>query len=288
VGVIGSVGAGRPLHAGIGQASARSLLFTVLAEFAYADPGRAIPTAALMDVLGLLGVSEHAARQAIARAASAGWITSEKDGRRALWRLSPSTNSLLEKGQARVFSLTAPQRAWDGRWLTIHLGVTLGRGPARNRLESGLRWVGFGSPTPNVWFTPHVDREHEADEIMKAEGLAESSLAMVGVPAGIGMPLEQAVRRAWDLDAVAASHADLLARFAGREVDDSDESLVGHLELADALRRFPYMDPQLPKEMLPNWIGRRAATVLRDLREQWAPAAHRRWRALLEAHASPS
>ena len=32
VGVIGSVGAGRPLHAGIGQASARSLLFTILAE----------------------------------------------------------------------------------------------------------------------------------------------------------------------------------------------------------------------------------------------------------------
>jgi phenylacetic acid degradation operon negative regulatory protein len=135
-----------------------------------------------------------------------------------------------------------------------------------------------------VWFTPHVDREQEANNIIKAEGLTESTLSMIGAPAGAGMPLDQAIRRAWDLEALAASHAQLLARFAGREVDDSDESLVGHLELADALRRFPFVDPQLPKELLPNWIGRRAATVLRDLREQWSPAAHRRWQALLDAH----
>jgi phenylacetic acid degradation operon negative regulatory protein len=281
--VISTVRAGRSLHAGFSHASARSMLFTVLADFAYADPDRRIPTAALMDVLGLVGVSEQAARQAIARAAAAGWITPEKDGRRTLWRLSPSTNSLLEAGQARVFSFTAPQPPWDGRWLTLHLGVSLGRGAARNRLESGLRWTGFGSPTANVWITPHADREQEANDIIEVEGLAEFTLSMIGAPARIGMPLEQVIRRAWDLDAVAASHAELLARFAGREVDDTDGSLVGHLELADALRRFPFMDPQLPKELLPNWIGRRAATVLRDLREQWAPAAHRRWQALLDA-----
>lgn len=280
---VGSVGTGRPLHAGFGHASARSLLFTVLAEFAYPEPKRPIPTAALMDVLGLVGVSEQAARQAIARAAGAGWITSEKDGRRALWRLSPSTNLLMEAGQARVFSFTAPQPPWDGRWLTVHLGISPGRGAARNRLESSLRWAGFGCPTSNVWITPHADREQEANDIVTAEGLAESALSMIGTPAGIGMPLEQAIRHAWDLDAVSASHAELLARFAGRQVDDSDESLVGHLELTDALRRFPFMDPQLPKELLPNWIGRRAATVLRDLREQWAPVAHRRWQALLDA-----
>ncbi|HZS22107.1 MAG TPA: PaaX family transcriptional regulator C-terminal domain-containing protein [Pseudonocardiaceae bacterium] len=281
-------GAGRPLHAGLGQASARSLLFTVLAELVYADPARPIPTAALTDVLALLGVSEHAARQAIARAASAGWITSERDGRRTLWRLSPSTNSLLEAGQSRVFALTAPQPPWDGQWLSVLLGVSLARGAARNRLESGLRWAGFGSPVSNVWITPHTDREQEARQIITAEGLAESALSMIGRPAGIGMPLDEAIRRAWDLDAVAASHTELLARFAGREADDSDESLVGHLELTDALRRFPYMDPQLPMELLPDWIGRRAATVLRDLRRQWASAAHRRWQSLLDAHGAPA
>jgi hypothetical protein len=57
------------------EASARSLLLTVVGEFCYPHDD-AVWTAALIRVLGGLGVESHAARQAITRAADAGWLAS--------------------------------------------------------------------------------------------------------------------------------------------------------------------------------------------------------------------
>jgi phenylacetic acid degradation operon negative regulatory protein len=59
--------------------------------------------------------------------------------------------------------------------------------------------------------------------------------------------------------------------------------LLTHLALVSEWQRFPFMDPQLPEELLPNWIGRRAARLFVSLRERWADAAHSRWREVVEA-----
>jgi phenylacetic acid degradation operon negative regulatory protein len=37
------------------------------------------------------------------------------------------------------------------------------------------------------------------------------------------------------------------------------------------------MDPQLPDELLPDWIGRRAATVIQQRRSEWYEDAQTRW-----------
>ena len=53
--------------------------------------------------------------------------------------------------------------------------------------------------------------------------------------------------------------------------------LFTHVQLVNEWQRFPFLDPQLPKELLPNWIGRRAARTFRERREQWSAAALARW-----------
>src|SRR5690349_7498974 len=53
--------------------SARSLLFTILADVVYRDP-QPVWTASLLYVLKQAGFSEQASRQAIARGAAAGWM----------------------------------------------------------------------------------------------------------------------------------------------------------------------------------------------------------------------
>jgi len=37
------------------------------------------------------------------------------------------------------------------------------------------------------------------------------------------------------------------------------------------------LDPQLPEELLPGWVGREAAEVFWVRQEQWADAAWTRW-----------
>src|SRR5918996_5830576 len=101
----------------VSAGSARSLLLTVLGDFVIPD-GRPVWTSTLVHVLVGVGVEERSARQAIARAASAGWIESERSGRRARWRLTPGGQRYIEEGAERVRSTSAPV-AWDGKWLVI-------------------------------------------------------------------------------------------------------------------------------------------------------------------------
>jgi len=50
------------------------------------------------------------------------------------------------------------------------------------------------------------------------------------------------------------------------------------VQLVNEWQRFPFLDPQLPDALLPNWIGQRAAVVFTELRAAWCEAAQARWR----------
>src|SRR5258708_31193705 len=87
----------------LGLSSARSLLLTVLGEFVL-PAGEPVWTGTLVAALGLLGVAEKAARQALARAAAEGGITSSRHGRLARWRPADPGRRLPTAGARRVYS----------------------------------------------------------------------------------------------------------------------------------------------------------------------------------------
>jgi phenylacetic acid degradation operon negative regulatory protein len=48
------------------------------------------------------------------------------------------------------------------------------------------------------------------------------------------------------------------------------------VRLVDAWRRFPFLDPGLPDDLLPDaWVGHRAAEVFHGRHAEWAPGAMR-------------
>src|ERR1022692_3271759 len=63
----------------VGEASARSLLITVLGEYVL-PRGGSVWTSVLVRALGLLGVAEKSARQALARSAGEGWVSPARFG----------------------------------------------------------------------------------------------------------------------------------------------------------------------------------------------------------------
>src|ERR1700689_4350370 len=98
-----------------GTEISRSVLFTVLGELVLPTGGQAW-TSAFIDVLGRLGIEEKAARQALMRTAADNWLSSERVGRRTVWRLTPASERLLRDGTERIFGFTAGAEGWDGRW----------------------------------------------------------------------------------------------------------------------------------------------------------------------------
>jgi phenylacetic acid degradation operon negative regulatory protein len=256
--------------------SARSLLMTVLGEFVLpaAEP---VWTTTLVDVLAMLGVEEKSARQALARTAAEGWLESERVGRRVRWRLTPQGRRLLETGAARIYSFGADRPDWDGQWLLVLVSVPESLRDLRHRLRTRLTWAGFGAPTPGVWLSPRSDAEADARRILTELALPTTAMSFVGRYGSLG---EQAgmVAAAWDLADLAARYGSFIAEFADLAPDTADAVLRAQTRLVHEWRRFPFLDPQLPRELLPaQWIGARAAALFTERHARWRDPATRHW-----------
>jgi phenylacetic acid degradation operon negative regulatory protein len=256
--------------------SARSLLMTVLGEFALpvAEP---VWTTTLVDVLAMLSVEEKSARQALARTAAEGWLESERVGRRVRWRLTPQGKRLLETGAARIYSFGADGADWDGQWLLVLVSVPESLRDLRHRLRTRLTWAGFGTPTPGVWISPRSDAEADARRILTELTLPTTAMSFVGRYGSLGEQADM-VTAAWDLAELASRYESFIAEFADLVPDSADALLRAQTRLVHEWRRFPFLDPQLPRELLPaHWIGARAADLFADRHARWRDPATRRW-----------
>jgi phenylacetic acid degradation operon negative regulatory protein len=256
-----------------GADTARGLLFTVLGEFVLPNGGAAW-TAAFIDILGRLGVEEKSTRQALMRTAEHGWLHSERIGRRTRWRLTASAEQLLRDGTQRIYGFTSPARDWDGRWLLVTARVPESDRPARHLLRTRLSWAGFGSPAPGVWISTHTDRVDEAERVLSEAGVLDEARIFRGEHVG-GGELATMVRQAWDLDAIEQNYQRFGHDFASTEMSDALTRLV---ELVHSWRRFPWIDPALPRQLLPSeWSGSAAARLFARRHGEWAADARAEW-----------
>ncbi len=270
-----------PRRREIGPSSARSLLLTILGEYVRPQ-GDPVWTGTLVAALRLFGVAEKAARQALARTAAEGWLASTRHGRLARWQLTPAGRGLLTDGAERIYSFGQDAPAWDGRWLIVMVPVPVGAGgssprAARHRIRTRLAWAGFGALPGGVWVCPDPAREAEASRILDEFGLTDAAMSFTARYGSIGAQRD-IVARAWHLSAVEARYSEFIAEFATlRPVTDA-ETLTAQTLLVHEWRRFPFLDPRLPRDLLPAaWPGGDAASLFSARHAQWSGAAGRYW-----------
>ncbi|GIH20484.1 PaaX family transcriptional regulator [Rugosimonospora africana] len=263
----------------VGATSAPSLLLTILGEYVL-PAGRPVWTSALVAALAGLGVEEKASRQSLARTAAEGFIVAERTGRRVRWHLSEPGRRLLTDGAERIYSFAEPTARWDGRWLLVSVAVPDGQRQLRHQLRTRMSWAGFGSPAPGLWVSPNAGREVEAKQIVTDLGLAEAALSFTGPFAGIGGQ-HTLVEQAWNLGELTDRYRAFLDEFTGACPAPGEPTLLAQTRLVHEWRRFPFLDPRLPAELLPrDWIGLRAGTLFRALHDGWHGEAQRHWREL--------
>lgn len=261
-------------------ASARALLMTVLGEYVL-PRGEPVWTAVLVRALGLLGVAEKSARQALLRSSAEGWLRPERHGRRVRWELTGPGRQLLTDGAQRIYSFGRQPRDWDGRWLLLLISVPDAKRELRHRLRTRLAWAGFGALAAGVWVSPDPAREAEARDILTGLGLAGGALSFLGGYGSVGSP-EAVARQAWDLDAVGALYQAFIDGFAGLDPHTGADQLVAQTRLVHAWRRFPFLDPQLPAELLPaGWPGTAAARLFHSRHADWDSGARAHWESML-------
>ena len=262
-----------------GSASARSLLLTVLGEFVH-PARRPVWTATLLEALALLGVEERSARQALTRTANEGLLVSTRHGRRVLWELTPAGGSLLEEGTRRIYGFMRGRGPWDGRWLVLSVPLPETQRRLRHRLRTRLTWLGLGSPTPGLWVSPDATKADAVAGVVDELGLGDHAFAWVGPAGGIGDE-GRLLADAWDLAHVADRYVAFLEDFGARVARSPADAFVAQVELVQAWRGFPFLDPDLPGELLDHdWPGPRAAAVFHDRHATWQATAQAQWQRL--------
>ena len=259
-----------------GAPSARGLLFTLLGEFVLPGDGTAW-TSAVLASFARLGIEEKTTRQALMRTAASGWLDPEKVGRRTRWRLTASAQKMLTEGADRIYSFTGPGESWDGRWLLVYARIPESDRRARHVVQSRLTWAGFGSLGAGLWISPHPDREAEAISVLREAGVAADAHVFVARRSGLA-DVQVMVAAAWDLGAIEDRYEEFIEEFRGTAPADV---LARQVEIVHAWRRFPSIDPVLPRELLPaRWSGLKAARLFADRHQRWSGDAKQEWKRL--------
>jgi phenylacetic acid degradation operon negative regulatory protein len=253
------------------------LLLTILGEFALSADAP-IWTATLIGALGTLRVEEKAARQALARIGAEGILESERVGRKTRWSLSTAGRLILREGANKIYNFMRERPRWDGQWLVLAVTVPDPNRQLRHRLRTRLTWAGLGSPAPGLWVTPNRHAVEEVSTIIDELGLANDAMSWIGGSGTIGEP-QEIVRSAWRLTEVETAYARFIERFSARSPRRGAGTFAAQVELVQDWRRFPFVDPALPLELLNHeWPGLAAAVIFHSCHDEWHRAAQAYWR----------
>jgi len=249
----------------------RSMLFTLYGDYAY-PRNVDLWQGSLVLIGARLGISETALRSAVARLARDGWLASRSVGRRAFYALSKRGIELIKEGTARIYE---PRRGrWDGNWCVLTYAIPENRRARRDRLRRQLAWLGFGALGGGTYVSPRSVGAR-TESLVKEHGVAEFARIFNARFEG-PVEADEMVRRCWNLLAIARRYQRFIARYAplfradqrrGRNgsLDDAT-AFVRRFALTHDFRHFPFIDPDLPPELLPkNWAGSQA----RDLFERY-------------------
>lgn len=244
-----------------------------MGEFLLPSGGLAC-TSTFIDAMDRVGIEPGTTRQALARTAAAGWLSSERVGRQTRWRLTPAGEQLLIEGTKQIYEFAGPTAHWDGRWLLVLTSVPEGDRAGRHLLRSRLTWAGLGNPAPGVWVGTHPDRLAEVEAVLERAGIVGAAQVFVAEHLG-STPVASMVAQPWDLALIEEEYEGFMAEFSSTKAADP---LGRVIELVHAWRRFPWLDPALPRELLPErWRGADAAVLFQDRHQRWTAAATQAW-----------
>jgi phenylacetic acid degradation operon negative regulatory protein len=259
----------------------QSMLFTLYGDY-IVHRGGEVWVGSLIQIAAQFGLSAQAVRSSLSRMSRNGWLRGRRQGNRSYYSLTPKSKRLLEEGARRIF--VRRTGAWDGRWRVLTYSIPERRREVRDDLRKQLTWMGFGPLGSGAWISPHA---LEAEVEALAERLSIRDLVELFTATHVGFADDRALaRRCWDLAALNRRYAAFLAQYQpryethrarlarGERVPES-HCFVERFLLLHEYRRFFFLDPELPVELLPEgWLGAEAAQLFHAYHQLLADPAN--------------
>ena len=252
----------------------QDMVFTLYGDYLRKRGGEAW-TGNLIELLNHFDISAQAVRSTLSRMSKKGWLQSRRVSRYSFYSLTPKCLKLLEEGARRIYQPRS--ESWDGRWHLLIYSIPETKRHLRRRLRRRLLWLGYGSLNHNTWISPR-DMCAELTEVLEALGI-RCYVELFSSEHQAFSSSEEIVTRCWDLERLNEYHAALIARYdplfqeskarlrSGSSLKPQ-ECFTQRFMLVHEYRSSPYVDPNLPLELLPaDWLGERATQLFRQYHE---------------------
>lgn len=270
----------------------QQLIMTIFGLYAR-EEGGALPVAALIRMLGDLGIEEAGVRSSVSRMKRRGILESRKDGATAQYALSVLSLEIIAEGDSRIYSRRRADVA--DRWLLIVFSIPETERAKRHTLRSQLTRMGFGAVAPGVWIAPATLYSETSNRLARL-GLA-SYVELFSVDNLTPEQMAAKVDDWWDLPSLDALYQRFVEQYVpmhqawqsriGAPVsqenkaaqasgqDASGQAFIDYVYMFTQWRRMPFLDPGLPLEFLPaQWSGVRAEQLFSDIHNAIGPLAH--------------
>jgi phenylacetic acid degradation operon negative regulatory protein len=222
---------------------------------------------ALIRLMAPFGISPAAVRQAVSRMSRQGWLTARREGNRAFYAVTERGRSRIEELSPRIYG---PVVEWDGRWRLLVYDVAERHRKRRDRLRKELQVLGWAPLSASIWISP-ADALDAAKEAAQAVDAGNEIQLFSGAYRG---PLSdrELIERCWDLPAIASAYDEFVQRYRPKLDHErqhhslrDEAAFVDRLWLVYDYRKFTYLDPGLPSELLPaHWPGTTAGAIFRE------------------------
>jgi phenylacetic acid degradation operon negative regulatory protein len=257
------------------------MIFTLYGDY-IRHYGNEIWIGSLIRLLKEFGHNEQAVRAAISRMNKQGWVKARKQGNKSYYYLTDRGIKRIEEAAKRIFKLQ--NEKWDGKWRMFMYTIPEEIRSIRDELRKELVWSGFGTITNGCWVSPNKLEKKVYDLIEKYDikPYVHFFVASYDGP----HENEKLVQQSWDLQEINTKYEQFIATYSQKYVIDKNkiaksemtdaECFVERTKLVHEFRKFLFVDPGLPEELLPNkWLGDHAAQLFSDYYRQLAEPASR-------------
>lgn len=259
----------------------RSMIFTLYGDY-ISHYGNEIWIGSLIRLLEEFGHNEQSVRAAISRMGKQGWLTSTKRGNKSYYSLTKMGVARINEASKRIFKLNPSK--WDGSWRMLMYTIPEEKRSIRDELRKELVWSGFGMLLNGCWISPN-NLEKEVNLLIEKYNIKSYVHFFLSEYKG-PKANEILVNSCWDIDELNAKYEEFINEYSKKFVVDKSKILNGQMSDAECFvertklvheyRKFLFIDPGLPEELLMDkWLGRHAAALFSDYYKTLAYPASR-------------
>lgn len=268
--------------------SATSLLLFIYNNYMAKTTKDYIKLSGLIEIMKVFGKNETAIRMSLSRAVKAGVLSNSKQDNEVYYTLTPQGKHAINLWNEGVIHFWKRYKlrnsGWNNKWHFINADFLEGRKDIRAEFLDKLEQCGYVQINTSTWISPYLQGE-DVWGLIKEYGMDEGVVEIYG-EMKIHRDMNRFLEDVYGIGRLKIMYREFIDAHEGKldEIRNmcEDRNFINNGLALPILHELGWNffetaseDALLPKELLPEWEGDRAAYIMRESRIMLLEATNR-------------